>query len=196
MTKTHMINIIFYLLVFLIVTWQSHMASHMLVFVQIIFVEWRYQTITWTNADLLSLGPAGTKFNWIIIRKYWSSFKKMHIKMLAYKWWPFWSSFNVLTYWGRATHICASKLTTIGSVNGFSLGRRQAIIWTNAGILLIGPLGEISVKSLSKFIYFHSIKCIWKCRQKIVVAILFRPQCVKYDYFHWVKNILSIKLGY
>ena len=34
-----------------------------------------------------------------------------------------------------------NKLTIIGSDNGFSPGRRQAIIWTNAGILLIGPLG-------------------------------------------------------
>ena len=39
------------------------------------------------------------------------------------------------------THICVSKLTIIGSDNGLSPGRRQAIIWTNAGILLIGPLG-------------------------------------------------------
>ena len=28
----------------------------------------------------------------------------------------------------------------IGSDNGLSIGRRQAIIWTNAGILLIRPL--------------------------------------------------------
>ena len=39
------------------------------------------------------------------------------------------------------THICVSKLTTTGSDSGFSPRRRQAIIWTNAGILLIGPLG-------------------------------------------------------
>ena len=39
------------------------------------------------------------------------------------------------------THICVSKLTIIGSDNGFSPGRRQAIIWTNAGILSIGLLG-------------------------------------------------------
>ena len=48
---------------------------------------------------------------------------------------------NELTHWGRVTHICASNLTNIGSDNGLSPGRRQAIIWTNAGILLIGPLG-------------------------------------------------------
>ena len=39
------------------------------------------------------------------------------------------------------THICVSKLPIIGSDNGLSPDRRQAIIWTNAGILLIGLLG-------------------------------------------------------
>ena len=39
------------------------------------------------------------------------------------------------------THICVSRLTIIGSDNGLPPGRRQAIIWTNAGILLIGSLG-------------------------------------------------------
>ena len=47
----------------------------------------------------------------------------------------------MLTHLGRVTHICVSKLTIIGSDNGLSPDRRQAIIWTNAGILLIGPLG-------------------------------------------------------
>ena len=37
--------------------------------------------------------------------------------------------------------ICASELTIIVSDNGLSPGRRQAIIWTNAGILLMGPWG-------------------------------------------------------
>ena len=46
-----------------------------------------------------------------------------------------------LTHWGRVTHICVIKLTIIGSDNGLSPGRRQAIIWTNAGILLIRTLG-------------------------------------------------------
>ena len=39
------------------------------------------------------------------------------------------------------THICVSKLTIIGSDNGLSPDRRQATIWTNAGLLLIGLLG-------------------------------------------------------
>ena len=46
-----------------------------------------------------------------------------------------------LTHWGRVTHICVGKITIIGSDNGLSPGRRQAIIWTNVGILLIRPLG-------------------------------------------------------
>ena len=37
--------------------------------------------------------------------------------------------------------MCVSKLTPIGSDNDLSPGRRQAITWTNAGLLLIGPLG-------------------------------------------------------
>ena len=52
-----------------------------------------------------------------------------------------WQDFQVLTYWGRVTHICIGKLTNIGSDNGLLPGRHQAIIWTSAGILLIGPLG-------------------------------------------------------
>ena len=47
----------------------------------------------------------------------------------------------ILTHWGRVTHICVSKLTDIVSDNGLSPGRRPAIIWINAGILLFGPLG-------------------------------------------------------
>ena len=47
---------------------------------------------------------------------------------------------NLLTPRGRI-HICVSKITTIHSDNGLSPGRRQAITWTNAGIVLTGPLG-------------------------------------------------------
>ena len=57
---------------------------------------------------------------------------------------------DFLTHWGRVTHIGVGNLTIIGSDNGLSPGRRQAIIWSNAGILLNGPLGtnwsEILIK--------------------------------------------------
>ena len=45
-----------------------------------------------------------------------------------------------LTHWDRVTYICVGNLTIIGSDNGLSFGRHQAIIGTNDGILLIGPL--------------------------------------------------------
>ena len=39
-------------------------------------------------------------------------------------------------------HVSICKLTTIGLDNGLSPVQYQAIIWTNAGILLSGPLGR------------------------------------------------------
>ena len=39
-------------------------------------------------------------------------------------------------------YTCVSKLTNIGQANGLSPGQRQAIIWTNTGIILNGPLGK------------------------------------------------------
>ena len=64
---------------------------------------------------------------------------------------------NELTHWARVMHMCVSKLTTIGSDNGLSPGRRQAIIWTNAGILLIQTLGTIFSEILRE-IYTFSFK--------------------------------------
>ena len=58
-----------------------------------------------------------------------------------------------VTHWGRVMHICVSKLTIIGSDNDLSLKRRLAIIWTNAGILLIQTLEQTTVKSSAQFIY-------------------------------------------
>ena len=62
-----------------------------------------------------------------------------------------------LTHWGRVTHICGSRLTITGSDNGLSPGRRQAIIWTNAGILLIGTL-EINFSEILIEIHPLSLK--------------------------------------
>ena len=59
----------------------------------------------------------------------------------------YWTAIHQLTYWGQVTHICASKLTIIESDNGLSPVRRQAIIWINAGILLIGGTNFIEILS-------------------------------------------------
>ena len=63
-----------------------------------------------------------------------------------------------LTHWGRVTHICVSKLTIIGSDNGLSPDRCQAIIWTNAGLLLIGPLGTNFSEILIRILKVSSAK--------------------------------------
>ena len=76
---------------------------------------------------------------------------------------------TALTHWGRVTHICVIKLTITGSDNGLSPGRRQPIIRTNAGILLIEPLGtnfseiliEIQLFSFKKM-YFKVSPGTWR----------------------------------
>ena len=65
-----------------------------------------WQAITWTNVDITSQGFCG-----------------IHLRVFR------------LAHWGRVTHICVDNITTIGSDNGLSPGRHQAIIWTNGGIL-------------------------------------------------------------
>ena len=47
---------------------------------------------------------------------------------------------DLLSDWGRVTHICVGNLIIIGSDNVLSPGRRQAMSWTNVGILLIRPI--------------------------------------------------------
>ena len=60
--------------------------------------------------------------------------------------------------------MCVNKLTSIVSDDGLSFGRRQVIIWTNAGILLIEPL-ETNFNEIAIEIYRFSFKKIhiWKC---------------------------------
>ena len=90
-----------------------------------------------------------------------------------------------LTHWGRATHICVGNLTIIASYNGLSPDRRQAIIWTNAEILLIGPLG-INFNEILIGIHTFSFK---KIPLKMSSA-KWRPFCL-------VLNVLNhICLGY
>ena len=61
---------------------------------------------------------------------------------------------SILTHWGREMHISVSKLTIIGSDNGLSPGWHQAIIWTNAGILLVWTLGTNFSEILSEIHVF------------------------------------------
>ena len=67
-----------------------------------------------------------------------------------------------LTHWGRVTHICVGNLAIISSDNGLSPGRHQAIIWTNAGILLIGPFRTNFSEILIEFLTFSFKKMCLK----------------------------------
>ena len=78
-----------------------------------------------------------------------------------------------LTHWGRVTHVCVSKLSILDSDNGLSPGRRQAIIWTNAGILLIWTLGTNFSEIISE-IHAYSFK---KMHLKMSSA-KWRPFCL------------------
>ena len=97
-----------------------------------------------------------------------------------------------LTHWGRVMHPCVGKLTIIGSDNGLSPGRPQAIIWTNAGILLIGPLGtnfsEILKRNSNIFIQENVLENV-VCE---MASILSRPWCVKYIILRTIKKMTSL----
>ena len=80
---------------------------------------------------------------------------------------------EALTHWGRMTHICVSDLTSIGSENGLLPGRRQAIIRTNAGILLIRPLGTNFSEFLVETLIFSFKKMCLK-----VSSAKRRPFCL------------------
>ena len=86
-------------------------------------------------------------------------------------------------------YIC-SKLTIIGSDNGLSPGWRQAIIWTNAGILLIRTLGTNFSEILSE-IHAFSYK---KIHLKLSYA-KFRLFCLGLNVLtHWGLNELISRL--
>ena len=62
-----------------------------------------------------------------------------------------WWMMSYLTHWGWKMNICISKSTNIGWDNGFLPRRHPAIIWTNAGIFLIEPLGTKFSEILFEF---------------------------------------------
>ena len=84
-----------------------------------------------------------------------------------------------ITHWGRVTHICVSKLTIIGTYNGLLPSRHQAIIWTNAAIMLIGHLWTNFSAILIRIETFSFKKMHLK-----ISSILSWPECIKCTIFH------------
>ena len=91
----------------------------------------------------------------VAISPFWNSHESWHLICLSLIL-VYWT----LIHWGRVMHICISKLTIIGSDKGLSLGWRQAIIWTNAGIFLIRTLGT-NYGEISSGIHTFSFKKIY-----------------------------------
>ena len=103
---------------------------------------------------------------------------------------------TVLTHWGRVTHIWVGKLTSIGSNNGSSPGQRQAIIWTNAGILLIEPVGTNFSELFIEIKAFSLTKLHLKMSFAKVAAILSWPQCVNGNVLYWDVVHVSSEAGW
>ena len=145
--------------------YQSHPNSSLILIINTPRNSWRSSDTTWRQISWSKLGLS-------LVHDYLDQSDSVSVK----------------THWGRVTHICVSKQTIIGSDNDLSPGRRQAIIWTNAGIVLIGTLGtnfseiliEIRIFSFTKMglnvssakwlpcclglneLNFHSRKFIWR----------------------------------
>ena len=92
-----------------------------------------------------------------------------------------------LTYRRPVTHKSVSKLTIIGSDNGLSPGRHQAIIGTSAAMWLVRTLKNKLRWSLNRnsciFMQgnaFENVVCE-------MTTILYRPQCVIH-HIHYLEN--------
>ena len=126
---------------------------------QLFYTE-RGQTITWTNDDwvlrcahdariVLFMRPANERRRYIVTSSLIDWARTQNEPCLYVP-----LGFPVLTHWDWVTHICVTKLT---------------IIWTSAGMLLIGPLGtnfnEISIEIhilWFKKIYWKMLSGKWR----------------------------------
>ena len=85
--------------------------------------------------------------------------------------------------------ICVSKQSVTCSDNGLSPDRRPAIIWTNAGILLIRPFGtnfseiliEILVFSFKKMHLEMSAKCRPSCLGPNILIVMRQNPAFSYS---------------
>ena len=101
-----------------------------------------------------------------------------------------------LTHWSWVMHIWVSKLTIIGSHNGLSPDRPQAIIWTNAGILSIGPLGTNFSEVL---IEIHTL--LFRKMHLKMLSGKWQPFCLslnvlKRQNFHNTKSLLCLLMAW
>ena len=109
--------------------------------------DWLIQYFQCCGYQYKNMGHQKSRY-WVVLQEYSSLNTRILSNNLAIQWYYirmaqlrvrlFLCNLNSLR---RVTHIRISEQTIIGSDNGLSPQRRQAIIWTNVGTLLIGPLG-------------------------------------------------------
>ena len=139
----------------------------------------------WSRGKMAAISQAtfSNAFSWILLKyvpkvpiqyssigsdylhQWWLVYRRIYICVTRPQLW-------VHSLRPRDAYICVNNLIIIGSDNGLSPGRRQAIIWTNAGILFIGPIGTNFSEILIEILTF-SFK---KMRLKVSSGI-WRPFC-------------------
>ena len=92
-----------------------------------------------------------------------------------------------LTHWSRVTHICVGKLTIIVPDDDLSPERRQVIIWTNAWMSLIRPIGTNFSEILIKIDTFSCKKIYLK-----LSSGKWRPFCLGLNVLRWHSIALTL----
>ena len=145
--------------------------------------------LSYISGLILGLSPANDRQRYFVTRSLIGCAQTYNQPCISLSTGPFFSQICFhITHWGRVTHICVSKLNIIGSENGLLPGWRQAIIWTNTGILLIWPSGTNFSEML---IEIHTF-CIQEnaCENVVSekVATLSRPQCDNHNVIIWLQG--------
>ena len=133
---------------------------------------WRYTCLFFVNFDALAQASYFRIERRQVVLLYW-----MQVSNSEGLWNAISSRLNARwqTDWAKL-EIDSPSLWSANIQPTWPPGRRQAIIWTNAVILLIEPL-QTSVRSQSKFTYFHFRKCIWICRLENVGHLVSVSMC-------------------
>ena len=129
-------------------SWEVNITEFCYIGIGITFGANTYQYLSYLLKHLKQIHIRCTFVVTILLWLTWPALHSMYPSKFCYD----------LTHWGRATHICVSKLTIIASDNGLSLGRRQAIIWNNVGILSIWLLGTNFSEILIEILTFSWMK--------------------------------------
>ena len=80
--------------------------------------------------------------------------------------------------------MCIGNLTTSGSDNGLLPGRHQAIMRTNAGILLTSPLGTNLIEIYAFLLMTKHLK---------MLSAKWQPFCLSLDALKMDENVVTMK---